>query len=996
MPFWKTDLTGRALVIPRAAWDDQHAASLECALPMDEGPSNRHGFVGGAPNTDVTVTAVPAPTLVTGQNARFYGSCCSFASSGLTVTFVDRSLFGAPNSNFTMETWVRVAETGDGALFTLGNVSVAIAGSTIVLCGDTSAAFTRAVWAHVAVVRNGSTTVTLFVNGVPVCTSRPAIAAAISTVAAFGVACLASDMRVYSTAKYAANFASSFVPTVVPASDITRITNGTTVSIGVTPSTYRTMRVYAGFADPADPAGPGTEVAFSERAAVYAPPSGITCTFASPVYTLTGTSVSVTTTGFTATAPGSVTIFASKTSGDTAPAAVSDRTALSSTGTATVALGPQAFASAGTWYVYARFSNADGLFGGTLVAAPSTVTVTDYELPTVSATTTTPVPSQMVAGTPVQCTVTLTGSNYTSLTASSLHITIGTVAATGLSYVPSTGVATFTLTSQSGAHDVTLAIASPLAGSTFTKTTVVRTVFVDNATGFAYPTSVAISPTSLIAGDATSVTLTTSPAPSQSLACAVYVGATLTDALATTAITSTLTTGAVTVTLPAQSGVPAQVFVFVRVVSPSGATGPAVQSAAVPVYSFPTVVGLGSPQTLVQLSPSQVTLTLSAGVPTTGTAGVWYASTSNAASPTLVGTYAVTATGTVGFSIAAPTLGPLYFYVKVKSPSGIEQSSFAVSPVLTVREFVFPTSFTVSSTNFLIEGANAQTVPVTAMCAVDPITVTMTPYDTVAAGTVAFSYNTTNTPTGATASSTTTMATSGTMSLKIIIGQGTLYLFARVTAPGGAYRDVACATPVSTTISPLWPSTSNSFSGCISEFGGPDYGAWFFGTEAYWDWARSMFDTNMVDILPGVTGVPGTQGRIKSGFFSTNMREGYVSIVHTLVNTSHTGVGLSAGDETAWWIRWGFKRPIVVKRYSMARSSPGYPTDPNIRYVLTGYSDISFTSGTTLVSLPGSSVPYRQSNYWANIANPQAFTHYEMRCTQPYQTRSDIFMILGN
>jgi hypothetical protein len=34
-----------------------------------------------------------------------------------------------------METWVRVAESGDGSLFVLGNISVAIAGSTIVLCG---------------------------------------------------------------------------------------------------------------------------------------------------------------------------------------------------------------------------------------------------------------------------------------------------------------------------------------------------------------------------------------------------------------------------------------------------------------------------------------------------------------------------------------------------------------------------------------------------------------------------------------------------------------------------------------------------------------------------------------------------------------------------------------------------------------------------------------------------------------------------------------------
>lgn len=701
MPFWKTDLTGRALVIPRAAWDDQHAASLECALPMDEGPSNRHGFVGAAQNTDVTVTAVPAPTLVTGQNTRFYGSCCSFTSSGLTVTFVDRSLFGAPNSNFTMETWVRVAETGDGALFTLGNVSVAIAGSTIVLCGDTSAAFTRAVWAHVAVVRNGSTTVTLFVNGVPVCTSSPTIAAAISTVAAFGVACLASDMRVYSTAKYAANFASSFVPTVVPASDITRTTNGTTVSIGITPSTYRTMRVYAGFADPADPAGPGTEVAFSERAAVYAAPSGITCTFASPVYTLTGTSVSVTTTGFTATAPGSVTIFASKTSGDPAPVAVSDRTALSATGTATVLC---SFPTAGTVYVYARFANADGLFGGTLVAAPSTVTVTDYALPTVSATTTSPVPSQMVAGTPVQCTVTLTGSNYTSLTASSLRITIGTVAATGLSYVQSTGVATFTLTSQSGAYDVTLVISSPLAGSTFTKTTVVRMVLVDNVAGFAYPTAIAVSPASVLAGASNSLTVNITPALEQTVQSVLYYGATIDAAVAAGGKQVPLTagtTGPVTFDLP--STLAATSYVFARIVTPSGVTGPTMQSAALALYVFPTsVASVSGP---LYAYRQNVTIVLGGGASVPSTASVAFASTSTG-TPTLIGSYTLNADGSVVFPFEPLATGTVFFFVKARAQGGQEQPSFLVSGANTVSNYEFPTVAS-SSVPSLVEATAA-------------------------------------------------------------------------------------------------------------------------------------------------------------------------------------------------------------------------------------------------------------------------------------------------
>ena len=382
MPFWKTDLTGRALVLPRAAWDDQHASALECALPMDEGTTDRHGDVPNAPNTEITVAAVPAPTLATGQTARFYGSCCSFAGgAGLTVTF-DRSLFGASSPDFTMESWVRVAETGDGTLFSIGTdqITVAIAGPNIVLCGDTSSTFARAVWAHFAVVRNGSTTVTLFVNGVPKCTSSPAIVAT-TTCKAFRVACLASDMRVYSKAKYTANFASSFVPTVVPASDITRVANSTTVSIGVTPSTYRTMRVYAGFADPGQ--GPSAEVAFSARAAEYVAP--VTFSYAAvAAYSTEPSTLAVSTTGYSSAAPGFVTIFASKTSGDASPTMVSARTALSSTGTAAV---EATFPTTGQWYVYARFSNAEGVLSGTAytaVTSPASqsVAAARYTMPT--------------------------------------------------------------------------------------------------------------------------------------------------------------------------------------------------------------------------------------------------------------------------------------------------------------------------------------------------------------------------------------------------------------------------------------------------------------------------------------------------------------------------------------------------------------------------------------------------------------------------------------
>jgi hypothetical protein len=230
--------------------------------------------------------------------------------------------------------------------------------------------------------------------------------------------------------------------------------------------------------------------------------------------------------------------------------------------------------------VYTRFTNADGLFAGSLVSHAS-VSVTDYVFPKVAATTTTPVPSQMVAGTPVQCTVTLVGSNYTGLSASNLTIAIGTVSATGLTYVPSTGIATFTLTCPTtGVQDVTLVITQP-SSTVVSPKVVVRAVLVDGAAGFTYPTSVAVSPSRLIAGASTSVTVTPNPVVTQSLQCLVYIGATSAEALATPAIAATLSSGAATVTVPGRSGSGPQVYLFARVVTPSGVTGPAVRSAAV-------------------------------------------------------------------------------------------------------------------------------------------------------------------------------------------------------------------------------------------------------------------------------------------------------------------------------------------------------------------------------------------------------------------------------
>jgi hypothetical protein len=438
--------------------------------------------------------------------------------------------------------------------------------------------------------------------------------------------------------------------------------------------------------------------------------------------------------------------------------------------------------------------------------------------------------------------------------------------------------------------------------------------------------------------------------------------------------------------VPAQSGSATQVFVFARVVTPSGVTGPLVQSAAIGIYAFPTVVGIVSSATLVQHSTSTVTLSLSAGIPTAGTAAISYATTTNAASPTSVGSFAVTATGTVSFPVAVPTLGSVYFYVKAKTPAGVEQPAFVVGPALTVREYIFPSSLEVASTIVYVEGAG--------MTSVDPVAVSAATSDPMATGTLSLSYNTTATATGATAMpTTTTLGLDGKASLKIAVGQGTRYLFARVTAPGGAFRDFSIPTPVKTLLSPLWPSTSTSTSGRFIDIGGP-YSAWQgdagnFGSGTYWTWVSEVYDTTIVDIA--------TQGRIKAGYFS-NSKHGVGPQITYCLNYSFLANPSSFGGDSnsVWWFRWGYKKGVTARRYALA--TPWIQATSAAQFTITGYADISFSSGTVLATIPGTSVSSTLEGLtWTNFASPAEFAYYEFRQTSgPFIVGLSMTARLGN
>ena len=130
---------------------------------------------------------------------------------------------------------------------------------------------------------------------------------------------------------------------------------------------------------------------------------------------------------------------ASKTSGDQAPVLVSTVTTLSAAGTATVSA---TYPSAGSWYVIARWYDASGAQAGSFVQAATSLMVVDCELPTVGAVS---IP-KLIPSVQTQCSLTLTGTNTASITTANIKITIGATLATGLTYAPTTGVASYCAT----------------------------------------------------------------------------------------------------------------------------------------------------------------------------------------------------------------------------------------------------------------------------------------------------------------------------------------------------------------------------------------------------------------------------------------------------------------------------------------------------------------------------------------------------------------------
>jgi hypothetical protein len=288
------------------------------------------------------------------------------------------------------------------------------------------------------------------------------------------------------------------------------------------------------------------------------------------------------------------------------------------------------------------------------------------------------------------------------------------------------------------------------------------------------------------------------------------------------------------------------------------------------------------------------------------------------------------------------------------------------------------------------------------MVSVDPVQITVAPYDTGAPATLTLSYGRAPKAAGSLVSSVGTLDTTGKASPKLSVASGGVYyLFARVTAPGGEYRDIACSTPITTLISPLWPSTSTNTSGLFPNIGA-DYAPWVqTNSSILRSWISAVYDTTMINMEPNSN--KHYTYDLKAGYQSNMMYSGVLLLgVLQLWNSS-----IGAASSAPWWFRWGYKIPITARRYILAEDGWTPPVGNNTPsrtltsasvFTITGYQDSSFSSGTVIATIEGSSVSLNNNRVWVTVNTPASYSHYELRQTAgpPFATGLCMNLCLGN
>ena len=101
---------------------------------------------------------------------------------------------------------------------------------------------------------------------------------------------------------------------------------------------------------------------------------------------------------------------------------------------------------------------------------------------------------------------------------------------------------------------------------------------------------------------------------------------------------------------------------------------------------------------------------------------------------------------------------------------------------------------------------------------------------------------------------------------------------------------------------------------------------------------------------------------------------------------------IGANSNDLWWFRWGYNQLVTVKRYALIAA---VTIGANAVFTLTGYTDISFATGTVIATIMGSSIT--SSSTWTAVSSPSGYLCYEMRQTVgPIALQGAIQFILGN
>jgi hypothetical protein len=308
-----------------------------------------------------------------------------------------------------------------------------------------------------------------------------------------------------------------------------------------------------------------------------------------------------------------------------------------------------------------------------------------------------------------------------------------------------------------------------------------------SAPTFAMPTSFTFSPTTgYVDGTSATMTIATSGGSSStSVPIAVFYASSagLTSAAGLVACgTGSLVSNAATVSVTIAPGT---WYVYIRVTSPSGVPGPFIGAAATVTaraYIHATSIGAVAPSVAVEGSSATFTVTL-AGYDTaaTGTASVYYATTNNSPSPTLLGSSGPPGLPMVAGVVSVPVaqgalaLGSYFVYARTISPT-LEQGPLRVtgSAAVTVRAYSFPTSLTAATTSS-IYAASVSALPLT-----------LAPADGLASGTITVYYHSTNSSTAPAQCGTGTVTSTGTATVQCTFPTaGSFFVYARVTAPNG-------------------------------------------------------------------------------------------------------------------------------------------------------------------------------------------------------------------